>query len=167
MPKTIIGNVYEQSHDSLRALATRFVGWYEAEDVVQDAFVKALMRHGRFRGDATPRTWVTRIVINAAIDRSRAISRCEARHIPLDAIPSAARPICAELDRRFLLVASMAELSRRERRLMFLHYVWGYSTGEIAQSLNIPRGTVKSRLFDLRRRLRLPRRLGSVSAVGT
>jgi RNA polymerase sigma-70 factor (ECF subfamily) len=158
MNASAIGDVYEQSRGALRAVATRLVGWHEAEDVVQDAFVNALTRHAAFRGEASPRTWVTRILINAAIDRARTIKRREWRHVPFEGIAEAdgngtPRPHPGFED-RVLLRAAMATLPRRDRQLTVLHYICGYSSVEIAHRLNMPDGTVKSRLFEVRRRLR-------------
>ena len=168
MNSSAIGDVYEESHRVLRAIATRLVGWDEAEDLVQDAFVSVLKGHTVFRGDAAPRTWVTRILLNAAIDQSRRMKRRAWRHVPLDGctridVAGSARYRSA-MDDRLSLLAAIAALSPRDRQLTVLYYLCGYSSVEIAQRLNAPNGTVKSRLFDVRRRLR---DLMCLSARGT
>ena len=72
--RNAVVQVYETSRPQLRAVAARYVG-DEADDVVQEAFLRALRWGGRFRGDAAPLTWLTRVVINACFDRCRRRSR--------------------------------------------------------------------------------------------
>jgi len=158
MNSSAIGSVYEQSHHRLRAVATRLVGWHEAEDLVQDAFVNALKQQSSFRAEAALGTWVTRILINVAIDRCRIRKRRDGRHVPLDDLSVADTATTARLlpraEDRILLLAALAALSQRDRQLAVLHYICGYTSAEIAQHFDVPDGTVKSRLFDIRRRLR-------------
>ena len=75
MEDTVV-HLYEQSRRQLRTVAARYVG-DEAEDVVQDAFLRALRSGHGFRGDAQPLTWISRIVVNASLDRCRRRTRWE------------------------------------------------------------------------------------------
>ena len=144
-----LAELYERSGRYLRGVAARYVG-DEAEDVVQDAFVSALCSAREFRGDAKPLTWVHRIVRNASIDHYRRRIRRERLDLgrPLASIvwgPSA--------EKASAIRAALRELTRDQYRVFLLYDLIGYSHHEIAERLNIPSGTSKSRLFEARRRL--------------
>jgi RNA polymerase sigma-70 factor (ECF subfamily) len=145
-----VAHLYEQSQRRLRAVAARYVG-DDAEDVVQDAFLKALRCGTAFRGDAAPLTWVSRIVINTSIDRCRRRRRWEHAYPYIAPRRSDA---AAALDDTFALRTALRRLSRDQRRVFVLYHVLGYTHREIARRLAIPPGTSKSRLSDARRRLR-------------
>jgi RNA polymerase sigma-70 factor, ECF subfamily len=141
--------LYERSGRYLRAVASRYVG-DDAEDVVQDAFVSALGSASGFRGDAAPLTWVRRIVRNASIDRYRKQLLRERSHLRRPDTPIAGG---SSLDTLFMIRAALRELTREQYRVFLLYDLIGYTHTEIAERLNIPYGTSKSRLFEARRRL--------------
>ena len=141
--------LYERSGRYLRAVAARYVG-DEADDVVQDAFVSALSSASGFRGDAAPLTWVHRIVRNTSIDhwRKRILrERSDLRQ------PD--RPIVggSSVETVLALRAALRALTRDQYRVFVMYDLIGYTHNEIADRLNIPSGTSKSRLSDARRRL--------------
>src|SRR5215217_857000 len=68
--RTLLADTYERSHQHLCAVAARYVG-PDAEDVVQDAFVRALQTGDAFRHEASTATWLHRIAVNICIDRWR------------------------------------------------------------------------------------------------
>jgi RNA polymerase sigma-70 factor (ECF subfamily) len=136
----------------------------EAEDVAQEAFL-ALHRHGhRFRGEARFSTFVYRVAANAALNRRRSLGRRRAREEALtyrqdagDDLPSAPRnPEDAasggEIQER--VQTALLELPRDLRMAVILYDLEGQSYGEIAQTLRIPEGTVKSRIHRARTALR-------------
>ena len=141
--------LYERSGRYLRAVAARYVG-DEAEDVVQDAFVSALCSVSRFRGDAKPLTWVHRIVRNASIDRYRKRIRRERSDLGRPVVPMVGGP---SVERVSAIRAALRELPRDQYRVFVMYDIIGYTHSEIAERLNIPSGTSKSRLSDARRRL--------------
>ena len=146
----LVEHLYERSQRRLRAVAARYVG-DDAEDIVQDAFVKALRCRDAFRGDAAPLTWVSRIVVNASIDRCRRRTRWEhayPRLAPRQAYTTAA------FEDSFALRNALRRLSSEQRRVFVLYHVLGYTHHEISRRLSIPTGTSKSRLADARKRLR-------------
>jgi len=145
----VVAHLYEHSQRRLRAVAARYVG-DDAEDVVQDAFVKALRCGDAFRGDAAPLTWVSRIVVNASIDRCRRRGRWEQAYPHL----TPPRTMAAGLDESFAVRTALRCLTRDQRRVFVLYHVLGYTHLEISRRLAIPTGTSKSRLADARRRLR-------------
>jgi RNA polymerase sigma-70 factor (ECF subfamily) len=116
-----------------------------AEDIAQEAFISALRALDRFDRRRPFGPWLHRIVVNRAIDwtRTRTLRR-ELGDEPLatvEARPDAPTELLSEN-----VVAALAELSPEHRAVIVLRYVLGYTPGEIADVLELPRGTVNSRL---------------------
>jgi RNA polymerase sigma-70 factor (ECF subfamily) len=114
-----------------------------AEDIAQEAFLAALRALDRFDRRRPLGPWLHRIVVNRAIDWTRARAlRAEAA---ADAAPEAAAPDGAPpLDGDIL--AALADLGPEHRAVVVLRHLLGYTPGEIAAMLDLPRGTVNSRL---------------------
>lgn len=150
MENTVV-QVYERSRRQLCAVAARYVG-DEAEDVVQDAFLSALRSGNGFRGDSAPLTWISRIVVNASIDRCRRRVRRDRAHDTRQMH----RPTSATAahDEAMAIRVALRWLTRNQRRVFVLYDVLGHTHTEIARRLAIPLGTSKRRLGDARRRLR-------------
>src|SRR3982751_2784320 len=74
----------DDSYRRLRVTAGRLVSWQDADDLVQEAFVRALQAKGGFRSDAACSTWIYRILVNGCIDLLRQRRR-RGPHLPLDA----------------------------------------------------------------------------------
>lgn len=136
----------------------------DAEDVVQDAFVKAYLALGGFREGAAFRPWLLRIVANETRNTLRSARRLHTavgREAALGgaepAIPESADPAVAALagERRSRLLAALDELSEEQRRVVTYRYLLDLDEAETAQALGWPRGTVKSRLSRALRRLEL------------
>ena len=104
----------------------------DAQDAVQEAFVKAYRSLGRFREGAAFRPWLLRIVANEAISRRRAAHR----HVNL----------ALEQERHREVVAAMSMLRPEDRLVIAYRYWFELSEAEMAEALGCPRGTVKSRL---------------------
>jgi RNA polymerase sigma-70 factor, ECF subfamily len=114
-----------------------------AEDIAQEAFVSALRALDRFDRRRPLAPWLHRIVVNRAIDWARA--RTLRPETAADALPEAAAPAeRAELGDE--IVAALADLGPEHRAVVVLRHVLGYTPGEIATMLDLPRGTVNSRL---------------------
>jgi RNA polymerase sigma-70 factor (ECF subfamily) len=141
---------YERSQRQLRAVAARYVG-DEAEDVVQEAFLNALRYSSAFRGDASPLTWLHRIVVNAALDHCRRRSRWEHADVRRPRHPMITDARC---DEALAIRRALRQLSSEQRRIFVLYDVLGHTHVEIARRLAIPLGTSKSRLSEARKRLR-------------
>jgi RNA polymerase sigma-70 factor (ECF subfamily) len=132
----------------------------DAEDVVQEAFVKAYRALARFRRGAPFRPWLLSIVANEARNRRRSAGRRERLALrvaedPLSggAVPS---PEAALLDReqREELLAALNELREDDRLALGCRYFLGLSEEETAEALGWRRGTVKSRTSRALERLR-------------
>lgn len=127
----------------------------EAEDVAQEAFVRAFRRLPRLRGEARFAAWLYRIVIRLCLDQQRS-ARWNREVSPGDAaawMPSA--PSASEgLDTRLLVEALLDRLTPPMRAALVLREMEGLEYGEIAQALGIPVGTVRSRLNAARAQFR-------------
>jgi RNA polymerase sigma-70 factor, ECF subfamily len=145
------------------AIALRMTGNHEdARDAMQDVFVSALRALRSFRGDAQLSTWIHRVAVNASLDVLRKRKRHTAQPLeeagerpsddiaPDEAAARAAR--AAEVQRALL------EVSGEHRAVLVLHDLQDLDYAETAAALDIPVGTVKSRLH--RARLEMARILG-------
>jgi RNA polymerase sigma-70 factor (ECF subfamily) len=110
-----------------------------AEDIAQEAFLAAVRNLDRFDRRRPFGPWLHRIVVNRAIDWTRA--RKLRAEVELGEIAGAPPP--PEPDGTF---ARIGELSPEHRAVIVLRYVLEYTPGEIATLLDLPRGTVNSRL---------------------
>ncbi len=132
----------------------------EAEDAVQDGFLKAYAALSRFRTGAPFRPWLLRIVVNEARNRRRSAGRRTGLALRIatdrpadDAAPSPEAAVLAAEERRALLSA-LERLGPDERLIIGCRYLLELSEGETAEAIGIPRGTVKSRLSRALRRMR-------------
>jgi len=113
-----------------------------AEDIAQEAFLAAVRALDRFDRRRPFGPWLHRIVVNRAIDWTRA--RALRREVGGDAVPEAVAPEHRPDDGT--VVALLSNLSPEHRAVIVLRYLLDYTPGEIAELLDLPRGTVNSRL---------------------
>ncbi len=125
----------------------------DAEEVVQDAFVKAYRARGRFRSGAPFRPWLLAIVANEARNRRRATGRRARLSLQLaeerpsgGAAPSPEGALLAREERAELL-AAVDRLGEEQRAAVACRYFLGLSEAETAAVLGCRPGTVKSRLL--------------------
>lgn len=127
----------------------------DAEDAVQDGFLHAYKALDRFIPDQSFGAWLNRIVSNAALDlvRRRKVRDAEPLHdtVPL-ALPFRDPAVSRELRDR--LTAALTRLTARQRAVIVMHDVEGYTHGEIGTALGIPEGTARSDLHHARTALR-------------
>lgn len=131
----------------------------DAEDAVQDAFVKAYYALPRFRPGAPFRPWVLRIVANEARNRGRSSRRRESLTLRLaatDTDHTVRSPEITALERADAeaLVAGLDRLPERDRLVVACRYLLEMSEAETAEALDVRPGTVKSRLSRALVRLR-------------
>lgn len=139
----------------------------EAMDVTQDAFVKVYKALPRFKGQAAFYTWLYRIIVNLCIDRKRKSSRRgevayedtytqgddTAIAGPVLASTGIESPSAAYARRelREQMAEAMDSLSERHREILVLREVQGLSYEELSDILEVPKGTIMSRLFHARK----------------
>ena len=137
----------QQNGDTLLRTASAILGdAQEAEDVVQDTFIKYLEKQPVFEGHEHAKAWLLRVTINSC--RSRLRSPWRRLRAPLLETYPAPEP-----QQRVAAEAVLA-LPTRERAVVHLHYYEGYKTAEIAALTGEPEGTVRSRLSRARVRLK-------------
>lgn len=132
----------------------------DAEDVAQDAFVKAYYALDRFRAGAPFRPWLLRIVANEAINRRKAAGRrptvglsvVEDRASGDTALSPEASALARE--RRELVLDALRQMREEDRLVIAYRYFFDLSEIEMAEALGVARGTVKSRLSRAIARLR-------------
>jgi len=139
----------------------------EAEDALQEAYLKAWRALGSFRSDARLSTWLVRIVANEALGRLR---RRDAQVIPLDVVMNSLEPgvqasligdpmqqpehIVLRAQLRQLMEARIDLLPEAFRTVFMLRAVEEMSVDEVAEALEIPEATVRTRFFRARSLLR-------------
>ena len=135
---------------ALRVARVMTGGSSDAEDVVQEAMVKAYRALDRFRAESPLRPWLLRIVANEARNRRRSAGRrtrlaerVGALSVPLVAVPSVEGQAVADDGSRQIL-AAVARLRDQDREVIALRYFAGLSEAEMAEALGVARGTVKS-----------------------
>jgi len=138
----------------------------EASDVAQEVFIKAYQAFGKFDGRSSLRTWLFRIAYNLCVDRARRADRhpVEARidanvedDTPIDVADTRWNPESVVLDDELATVveSGLHTMSDKLKTVLLLHDREDMAYEEIAQTLNLPIGTVKSRLFLARAHLQL------------
>ncbi|HEX8099797.1 MAG TPA: sigma-70 family RNA polymerase sigma factor [Actinomycetota bacterium] len=121
---------------------------FEAEEAVQDSFLKAHRGLRSFRGDAAVGTWLLSICYRTSIDRLRA-RRSPA--VSLDTVSSiGAEP---DLELRLALKTTIASLPEEQRAAFILVHVLGYSRQEAAEVIGVPASTLRDRLVRAKERL--------------
>lgn len=135
----------------------------DADDVAQEVFIKAFQAFDRFDGRSSLRTWLFRIAHNLCIDRMRKSDRsvvetsldCDADEGTWDIGDDRWQPEQMVLDDELIrhVEAGLESMSEKLRTVLLLHDREDFAYDEIAQTLDLPLGTVKSRLFLARNHL--------------
>jgi RNA polymerase sigma-70 factor (ECF subfamily) len=163
--RQVLEELFDRYRLAAYRVAQRLLGnEADALDAVQEGFVKALSHLDGFQGRSSFKTWLFRVVSNAALDLGRARSRreCLSLDSPRDDENELRQPTVSEdpawglerADLRRLLDEALAQLPDAQQRTFVLHADGGLSYREVAEVLNISIGTVMSRLFYARQKLR-------------
>lgn len=185
--QALISQSAQGDREAFRALVERYQGRLlrlvrtlvrsreDAEDIVQESFVKAYQSLRGFRGDASFYTWLYRIAFNMAIDFKRKVARkAQDSHVEINELDkrqglassdaSPAEIIQVKEDRE-LISSALKELSEDHRAVIVLREVDGLSYEEIAKITGVSIGTVMSRLHYARKKLQ--ERLSQVAPPGS
>src|ERR687892_5268 len=140
----------------LRALAYRLLGDRERmDDALQETYVKAFRALPRFRGESSLGTWLYRIAYNACLDELERSRRVVQLPLEDEIVEAGPRTEPGEVvPRRADLVEALAALPAEDRAAVLLVDAQGFDYREAARVLEIPEGTVASRLNRARRALR-------------
>ena len=126
----------------------------ESEDVAQEVFLKAYANLGKFRGESGFFTWLYRIAVNEALRARKRRAFANA-----DALPEVEAPPPAPSEEDAPTLATLEKLLRKLsdefRSIVVLRDIEGLTYSDIAETLEIPIGTVESRLFRARQELRV------------
>jgi RNA polymerase sigma-70 factor (ECF subfamily) len=133
----------------------------DADDLAQEMFVRAWRSLRGFRGDSTFRTWLHRVAINVVRTSQAKEARLQRMFVrrsseddePFDP-PARGAPVDADLARRQVIDRALAALPEELRLPVTLRDLQGLEYREIAALLNVPIGTVESRIFRARQRLK-------------
>ena len=125
----------------------------DAEDAVQEGFVRAWQAIERFDSNLGFGAWVNRIVANAALDITRRRKVRSTEELS-DALQSPFRDPAQDAELKSRLAEALAQLPERARSVIVLHDIEGYTHVEIGEMLGIPGGTARSDLHHARQKLR-------------
>ena len=147
--------LYRRHAPRLYQLVLRFVGGIDAdaEDIVQDTWLKATERLGGFRWEASFGSWLSAIGLNVARETLRRRGRRQEVDWPEVNEPATKAPPLDRLE-PVDLERAIARLPDGYRTVLVLHDVEGYRHEDIAQHLGVSVGTSKSQLFHARRAIR-------------
>ena len=152
------GELVRHHHPGVVNVVYRMCGDVElAEDAAQDAFIQAWLHLPSFRSGTSLRNWIYRIAVNAALDVLRREPKTPQVDLKTLSLPdSLAGPEAAllEKERAFIVQQAILSLTDANRTILTLREYGGLSYQEIAVTLNIPLGTVMSRLNYARDRLK-------------
>jgi len=149
-----MGSLYEAHARRVYTVVRRLVGdEHLAEDLSQEAWVRAFEKLHLFRGEAAFGTWIYRLATNVALNRLRRSAKRTDVEAAAEMPTMVAAPDEAVVSRR-VLAAAMDRLPPGYRRVLVLHDLEGWTHDEIAESLSCSPGTSKSQLHKARARMR-------------
>ncbi|HSE12492.1 MAG TPA: sigma-70 family RNA polymerase sigma factor [Rudaea sp.] len=149
--------LYKIYHRRLARFLTRMIRHYElAEEVINDTMWVVWQRAGDFRGSSQVSTWIMGIAYRRAL---KSLRRANLHLQPADDATeqddSDAGMAIDHADRAQLVALALAQLPLEQRLVVEFTYFLGYSGADIAEIMECPINTVKTRMFHARRKLRL------------
>ena len=164
--RSAFDRLVDVTHTMVHATAYRLTGDADlAADAVQDAYVRAYTSLHTFRGSSSFSTWLYRIVVNVSLDALRRRARSpepltavteedEVRELDVADASTDPGEAVEVRERRRMVLRALRRLSDDHRTVLVLFDLNGFSYDEIAEMLEVPLGTVKSRLNRARLALR-------------
>ena len=144
--------LYELCHRQVYRLMVRMVGLQDAADVTQQVFLQVFRKIDQFAGKAKFETWLYRLAANEALQHLRKGSRWKFQHLSCEPM-SDQRPESERNADKELLDQALSRVEPELRSIFVLREVEGLSYRDIAEVIDIPEGTVGSRLNRARRDL--------------
>ena len=146
---------FEQIYQDNRDYVRRTLFWLihrdakdSIDDLVQEVFVKVWRSLSKFEGKSSVKTWIYRITVNTAYDYMKG-----EKNMAVSAMidpPPENRTVDHDLFIKDVIHRGIQILNPKQRIVFVLHYKEALSLDEISESLSLPKGTVKSRLFNAR-----------------
>lgn len=158
--RTAFKELYLIYHRRLARFLMRMTSRHDLiEEVINDTLWTVWLKAGDFRGDSLVSTWIVGITYRRALKALRRAGT--ARPMPFEDV-AVAPDVQLENENRQWLGQALAELPLEQRMVMEFSYLMGHSCEEIAQIMQCPVNTVKTRMFHAREKLRrsLPRLAG-------
>jgi len=159
-----LDDLFRRHREAAYRIACRLLGNAEdALDVVQESFIHVLRGIGSFRGQSSFKTWLYRIVTHAALDWRRCRAVRSAASLDAESSPEPAATgerrrsptdEAAADDLKEAIDKALMNVSEKNRVALVLYALEGMSYQEVAEVLGISIGTVMSRIFNARQRLR-------------
>lgn len=148
--------LYRENVDRVYALCLRMSSdGTQAEELAQEAFVRAWKNLGSFRGDSAFSTWMHRVTVNVVIESKRSTARRSSHELAVEDLGDYERPSTPRSHELSIdLERAIADLPPGARRVFVLYDMEGYKHEEIAGMTGTAVGTVKAQLFRARRLLR-------------
>jgi RNA polymerase sigma-70 factor (ECF subfamily) len=142
--------LYEIHASRMKSIAFHMLGSQpDAEDAVQETFLKVYRSVNAFEGQSSLGTWIYRILLNTCYDQGRKRQRLREAAAPLPEIASR-----TDVPLRISLERAIARLNERHRTVFLLFEVEGLKHSEIAAVLEVPEGTSRTWLFEAKRELK-------------
>ena len=136
-----VDDLVERYQDSLYSIALTFTrDPYQAEDLTQDAWIRVLRALPGFRGQCRFSTWIYRITMNAFLNRRPSRPAADVEEVGRE------DPELARLESSMSIIQAVRSLAPEFRAVVALRFIADLSYAEIATALEIPLGTVQSRL---------------------
>lgn len=156
------GVLVERYQDRLFNTLVRLTGSrHDASDLVQDAFVQAMVKLDTFRGDARFYTWLYRIAMNLSFSQHRKrrpvasvdVAKEQAGEEPMDQGQGPEEDLL-QTERAQMVQQALLRVGDEHRQILVLREMEGCSYDQIGEILSVPVGTVRSRLFRARLQLK-------------
>jgi RNA polymerase sigma-70 factor (ECF subfamily) len=154
-----LADLYRHLESSIYAFAMSRLGDREqAAEVLHEVMLEVWRRAGTFRGRSRPATWVLGIARHKIFDALRRSKRWRPEPPPDEAVPDTTAPAPFERlhrgERRDAVLGALAALSDDHREVIHLAFYQDLSYPEISRLLDIPEGTVKTRVFYAKKAMR-------------
>jgi RNA polymerase sigma-70 factor (ECF subfamily) len=143
--------LYGQYHPLVRGVLYNMVGKEALEDLTQEAFIKIWNGLPKFAFQSTIKTWIYRITINTALDHLKKKKLNTNDYLDEQELN---RILSDNLNEEELVEASLSVLDEESRGVVVLYYFEDLSLKEIAKALNLPEGTIKSKLFYAKKKMK-------------
>ncbi len=156
--KLNLEDIYKEYSPKVRLILFRYGVGGELDDLVQETFIKVWKSLDDFKGESSLSTWIYRVTINTAKNAKRAKQRkwwmTLSGEESLEETAQTEQGVEDELTRRSAILKAFGQLSPKLREAITLYSIKELEIEEIAVILEVPTGTVKSRLHEARLKLR-------------